>query len=194
MSLCAFVQAAVTVTALFVIFHSTPDSTKDQLQSYSRASLQKFHDSVIGGSAGGSRGKAAACALPERPGFDEPTYQYPTLLHTPVGYGALSRKDNPWRERFLVPLYACNEQETGSQMHVRQLLHLAKSLNRTLVLPNWGFGVCPYRLYGTGGGRLDAHANPRAADPDDQQLSPVRVRHNLRDRVDKLGRPVVRPV
>ncbi|SCV70240.1 BQ2448_1634 [Microbotryum intermedium] len=67
---------------------------------------------------------------------------YPEPLYPPVeGYGALSRSDNPWRERFLVPTYACNEQETGSQMHVRQLLHLAKALNRTLVLPNWGFGI-----------------------------------------------------
>ncbi|KDE05703.1 hypothetical protein MVLG_03937 [Microbotryum lychnidis-dioicae p1A1 Lamole] len=68
-------------------------------------------------------------------GYSEP-------LYPPIeGYGALSRSDNPWRERFLVPTYACNEQETGSQMHVRQLLHLAKALNRTLVLPNWGFGI-----------------------------------------------------
>lgn len=76
-----------------------------------------------------------------------PHYQYPPLLHAPAkGFGALSRTDNPWRERFLVPLYACNEQETGSQMHVRQLLHLAKATNRTLVLPNWGFGVSWYCL------------------------------------------------
>ncbi|KAM0786767.1 hypothetical protein ACM66B_002202 [Microbotryomycetes sp. NB124-2] len=68
--------------------------------------------------------------------------QYPAPSDEPLeGFGALSRLDNPWRERFLVPLYACNEQETGSQMHVRQLLHLAKTLNRTLVLPNWGFGI-----------------------------------------------------
>lgn len=73
---------------------------------------------------------------------EAPNNQYPPLLHAPLrGYGALSSVHNPWRERFLVPLYACNEQETGSQMHVRQLLHLAKALNRTLVLPNWGFGV-----------------------------------------------------
>jgi hypothetical protein len=73
---------------------------------------------------------------------EPPVNQYPPLLHPPLrGYGALSTVQNPWRERFLVPLYACNEQETGSQMHMRQLLHLAKALNRTLVLPNWGFGV-----------------------------------------------------
>ncbi|KAK4052681.1 hypothetical protein OIV83_001968 [Microbotryomycetes sp. JL201] len=78
----------------------------------------------------------------EEEGYLAAHSQYPAPSETPLeGFGALSRLDNPWRERFLVPLYACNEQETGSQMHVRQLLHLAKTLNRTLVLPNWGFGI-----------------------------------------------------
>lgn len=36
--------------------------------------------------------------------YPEPSYP------PPKGYGALSRSDNPWRERFLVPTYACNEQ------------------------------------------------------------------------------------
>lgn len=133
-------QAGVAVTTLFVAFHSTPDATKEQIQTLSRASLQRFQEAAKH-AVGGSSPLPNALACVNSDGGGGSSYQYPKILHTPQGYSALSRKDNPWRERFLVPLYACNEQETGSQMHVRQLLHLAKALNRTLVLPNWGFGV-----------------------------------------------------
>lgn len=118
--------------------------------------------------------------LPEDDGVREladdeewPHKQYRPLLHAPPkGYGALSRTDNPWRERFLVPLYACNEQETGSQMHMRQLLHLAKATNRTLVLPNWGFGVGQLALQVLG---PLLTAFPLESDSNHQQLPPVRL-------------------
>ena len=78
----------------------------------------------------------------QRPVPEHHVEQRPELLPPPEpGFGSISSPKNPYRNRFLVPLFACNEQETGSQMHVRQLLHLAKALNRTAVLPNWGFGV-----------------------------------------------------
>lgn len=143
-----------------MFFHATPNSTRAQISTISRSSLQRLQDSAAAAAyaakhaAVGSWAETPTCDTPEwreavnREGdhklVEEQPYQaqYPPLLHAPAkGYGALSRLDNPWRERFLVPLYACNEQETGSQMHVRQLLHLAKATNRTLVLPNWGFGV-----------------------------------------------------
>ncbi|KAM0752719.1 hypothetical protein T439DRAFT_323330 [Meredithblackwellia eburnea MCA 4105] len=127
------------IAFLFIAFHSTPASTKEQLGSLSRASLQRIQDAAkhaVGSSSTSNRPQNCPDSWTGESG-----YNYPRILHTPAGYGALSRKDNPWRERFLVPLYACNEQETGSQMHVRQLLHLAKALNRTLILPNWGFGI-----------------------------------------------------
>lgn len=66
------------------------------------------------------------------------------------GYGSISNPENPFRDRYLVPVYACNEQETSSQRHVRQLLYLAKALKRTLVLPNWGTGLpqlSPHQKY-----------------------------------------------
>ncbi|KAK4698363.1 hypothetical protein P7C70_g7915, partial [Phenoliferia sp. Uapishka_3] len=139
-----YIVAAVTVTLIFVLLHSTPDATRQQLQNLSLASLHRLQDAVIKGGGSISPEACPDAAVPvagDDLGSGTSDYQYPKLLHTPSGYGSLSRKDNPWRERFLVPLYACNEQETGSQMHVRQLLHLAKELNRTLVLPNWGFGI-----------------------------------------------------
>jgi hypothetical protein len=146
----AFILLLVLIATLIVTFQATPETTREQLGTLSRQSLQRLQQAALNAAkkAGSWREE---CSVSQQPQLDEAPKQdvdnawafkpddipdtpgYPPLLHPPPpGFGVLSRVDNPWRERFLVPLAACNEQVGGRLRRLNRLpagsLQLARRL------------------------------------------------------------------